>query len=417
MRPLGPRPAEDPAMTDSPPAANEALLRAAASVLTPNYRRQPLAILSGQGCRVRGADGRSYLDMIAGIATCALGHCHPKAVAAAAAQLSKLWHVSNLYVTEPQIDLARRLTRASGLSRAFFCNSGAEANEALIKLARKAQKDRGRPERYEVLTAHNSFHGRTLATVAAGGQTKYQQGFEPMPDGFRHVPYGDADALARAVGDRTAAVLLEPIQGEGGVVVPPRGYLAAVRRLCDERGLLLLFDEVQTGIGRTGHLFGFEREGVRPDALSLAKALANGLPMGAMLCNAELGEVLGPGTHASTFGGNPVAAAAACAVFDAIHADRLLENCRARGEQLLGGLRAVAAAATGRIVEVRGAGLLVGVETSDEAAAVVDRCREAGLLVNAAGGRVVRFAPPLVVSEAEVDEAVAAFSSALAARI
>ncbi len=395
--------------------SSDAIIAAAKELLTPNYRQQPLAIVRGEGCYVWGADGRRYLDMLGGIATCALGHCHPAVVAAAKAQMDRLWHISNLYFTEPQVELARRLTGASGLARAFFCNSGAEANEALIKLARKAQKDRGHPERFEVITAENSFHGRTLATVAATGQTKYQHGFEPMPEGFRHVPYGEADALARAIGDKTAAVLLEPIQGEGGVRVPPAGYLSGVRKLCDERGVLMLLDEVQTGMGRTGRWFGFERDGARPDAMSLAKALANGLPMGAMLCSAPLGNVLGPGTHASTFGGNPIAAAAACAVFDTITREGILENCRARGEELRAGLRDAARSAGKIVVDVRGEGLLVGVETTVEAGRIVARCREAGMLVNAAGERVVRFAPPLVVKREQVAEAVRTFAEALEA--
>jgi acetylornithine/N-succinyldiaminopimelate aminotransferase len=396
---------------------NASLVEAARELLTPNYRMQPVAMVRGEGCYVWDAEGRRYLDMLGGIATVALGHCHPKVVAAAKAQLDRLWHISNLYVTEPQLELARRLIRASGMARAFFCNSGAEANEALIKLARKAQKDRGHPERFEVITAEHSFHGRTLATLAATGQTKYQHGFEPMPEGFRHVPYGDASALAESITEKTAAVLLEPIQGEGGVRVPPAGYFAEVRRVCDQRGVLLLLDEVQTGMGRTGRLFGFENEGIHPDAFSLAKALANGLPMGAMLCSATLANVLGPGTHASTFGGNPVAAAAACAVFDALTGDGVLDNCRARGEQLRRELREATRDAGKVVVEVRGAGLLVGVEMTLEAAKVVGRCREAGMLVNAAGERVVRFAPPLVVVAEQVSEAVRLFAEAVRAEM
>ncbi|HZI10177.1 MAG TPA: acetylornithine/succinylornithine family transaminase, partial [Myxococcus sp.] len=352
--------------------------------------------------------GREYLDLLGGIATCALGHCHPEVVAAAKAQLDSLWHVSNVFYSQPQIDLAEQLTAWSGLPRAFFCNSGGEANEALIKLTRKVMKDRGTPERYEIISFEKSFHGRTLATVTATGQPKYHAGFEPLPAGFSHAPYGDLEAVRRAVGPATAAILVEPIQGEGGVRAAPPGFLTALRALCDARGLLLLVDEVQTGMGRTGKPFGFMHDGILPDAISLAKALGNGLPIGAMLCREELAASLTPGTHGSTFGGNPVAAAAANAAMRLLRQPGLLDEVHEKGEHFLARARELQARLpAGRIQAVRGRGLLLGLELDREVAPVIGRLREAGLLVNAAGERTVRFAPPFIVTRAELDEGLA----------
>ena len=372
--------------------------------LLQNYKQQPIVIERGLGSRVWDADGREYLDLLGGIATCALGHCHPEVVAAVKAQLEKLWHVSNVFYSEPQIELAARLTAASGLQRAFFCNSGAEANEALIKLARKVMKDRGTPERYEIITFENSFHGRTLATVTATGQAKYQKGFEPLPAGFVHVPYGDLDAVRKVVGPSTAAILVEPVQGEGGVRMAPQGFLKALRELCDERGLLLLVDEVQTGMGRTGKVFGFQHEGIQPDAISLAKSLGNGLPIGAMLCSEAAGKSLPSGTHGSTFGGNLVAATAANVVVRFIRDPQMLSEIQAKGEHFIARGRELQARLPTIVKDVRGRGLLLGVELQQEAAPVIARCREQGLLVNAAGERTVRFAPAYTVTREELDE-------------
>jgi acetylornithine/N-succinyldiaminopimelate aminotransferase len=382
--------------------------------LLQNYRQQPLVIERGQGARVWDVEGTSYLDLLGGIATCALGHCHPDVVAAVKAQADKLWHISNVFYSLPQIELAEKLTAASGLERAFFCNSGAEANEALLKLARRVQKDRAHPERFEVICFENSFHGRTLATVAATGQPKYHQGFEPLPAGFLHVPFGELGAVRNAVSSKTAAVIVEPIQGEGGVRVAPEGFLKGLRRLCDELGLLLLVDEVQTGMGRTGNLFAFQAEGIRPDAISLAKALGNGLPIGAMLCREELGKSLPSGSHGSTFGGNLLAATAANVAFSIIQRPETLQMVREKGEHLFAAARSLQSRYPDRIRAVRGRGLLMGIELSD-ASGVVGRCREGKLLVNLAGESTVRFAPPFTVTTEELDEGLRIFEKALSA--
>ena len=382
--------------------------------LLQNYRQQPVVLERGFGARVWDVEGKSYLDLLGGIATCALGHCHPEVVAAVKAQADKLWHTSNVFYTLPQIELAEKLTAASGLERAFFCNSGAEANEALFKLARRVQKDRGHPERFEIICFENSFHGRTLATVAATGQPKYHKGFEPLPAGFQHVAYGDVQAVRRAVSPKTAGVIVEPIQGEGGVRVAPDGFLKSLRSLCDELGLLLLVDEVQTGMGRTGAVFGYQHEGILPDGISLAKALGNGLPIGAMLCREELGKSLPSGSHGSTFGGNLLAATAANVAASIIFRPETLEMVRRKGAHLWNGALAVQARHPEKVTAVRGQGLLLGVEVAGDAAAVVSRCREAGLLLNLAGEKTVRFAPPFTVSLSDLDEGLAIFEKSLA---
>ena len=389
------------------------IIASAKAHLLQNYKQQPVVMVRGEGCYVWDSEGNRYLDLLGGIATCGLGHLHPQVTAAAKAQLDKLWHVSNAFYTEPQIQLAEKLTRLSGLERAFFCNSGAEANEALIKLARRYQKDQKRPERYELVTFQNSFHGRTLATVTATGQTKYQHGFEPLPQGFVHVPYGDLPAVEAAISPRTAAILVEPIQGEGGVRPAPAGFLAALRALCDRHGLLLMIDEVQTGMGRTGTFFGHQQAGIRPDAISLAKALGNGLPIGAMLCGDEVGKSLPSGTHGSTFGGNPVTAAAANAVVEVISAPGFLEEVARKGRAFLEAAEAVRSRHPDRVVAARGQGLLIGIELSSEAAPVVARCREGGVLVNLAGERVVRFAPPLTATHDQLMQGLAVLEGAL----
>ncbi|HYO54219.1 MAG TPA: aspartate aminotransferase family protein [Archangium sp.] len=381
--------------------------------LLQNYKQQPIVLERGLGSRVWDADGREYLDLLGGIATCGLGHCHPEVVAAVKAQLEKLWHVSNVFYSEPQIDLAARLTAASGLKRAFFCNSGAEANEALIKLARKVQKDRGNPDRYEIITFENSFHGRTLATVTATGQTKYQKGFEPLPAGFTHVPYGELDAVRKAVGPHTAAILVEPIQGEGGVRQAPPGFLKGLRALCDEKGLLLLVDEIQTGMGRTGKVFAYQHEGILPDGISLAKSLGNGLPIGAMLCTDEAGKSLTPGTHGSTFGGNLIAAVAANIVARKVTEPQMLRDVAQKGEYFLSRLRELQVRLPTLIKEARGLGMLIGVELFQDAAPVIAKCRELGMLVNAAGEKTIRFAPAYTVTNDDLDHGVRILERAL----
>ncbi len=382
---------------------------------TPNYKQQPIAIVRGQGLYVWDADGRRYLDMLGGIATCALGHCHPEVTRAVKAQLDKIWHTSNGVYNLPSLQLAERLTQLSFGQRVFLCNSGAEANEAALKLARRFHFAAGHPERVEIVCAEGSFHGRTLGALAATGQPKYHQGVGPLPAGFSFVPYGNLDALQKAIGPKTAAVMLEAIQGEGGVRVAPNGYLAGVRKLCDEAGLLWIADEVQTGMGRTGTLWAYEQEGATPDVMTLAKALGNGLPIGAALATEKVGAALTPGTHASTFGGNAVACTAALAVLEIIERDGLLEACRDAGEYLAGRLYELRRRPAGdKIVEVRGRGLLWGLVLDREAAPVVARCRELGMIVNVAGEKVVRLAPALIVEPTQLDEAVDVLTRALA---
>lgn len=388
-------------------AASSTWIDQAKAHLLLNYKQQPIVLERGLGVRVWDVEGKAYLDLLGGIATCALGHCHPEVVAALKEQADKLWHVSNVFYSLPQIQLAEQLTQLSGLDRAFFCNSGAEANEALIKLARKVMKDRGTPERVDLICFNNSFHGRTLATVTATGQPKYQQGFEPLPPGFVHVPYGDLEAVKKAAGPTTAAILVEPIQGEGGVRAAPEGFLKALRALCDERGLLLLLDEVQTGLGRTGRFFAYQHEGIQPDAVSLAKALGNGIPIGAMLCKDALGKSLTPGTHGSTFGGNPLAAASANVVVRKVREPAMLREVQEKGAHFIAGAKALQKRLPAQIVEVRGQGLLLGVELNREVAPVISQCREQGLLINAAGEKTLRFAPAYVVTREELDEGLA----------
>ncbi|MEK7385201.1 MAG: aspartate aminotransferase family protein, partial [candidate division NC10 bacterium] len=337
------------------------LLEWSAKYHTPNYGRVPICLVRGDGVRVWDSDGREYLDFAAGIAVVALGHCHPRVTGAIREAAATLLHVSNLYHSAPQIHLAKLLCEHSFAERVFFCNSGAEANEAALKLARKYAKERYASDRYEVIATRNSFHGRTLATVTATGQEKYQHGFEPLMPGFKHVPYNDLRAMERAIDNRTAAILVEPIQGEGGVNVPDDDYLPGLRKLCDESGALLILDEVQTGVGRTGRLWGYEHAGIEPDVMTLAKALANGVPIGAMLTREEIARVLGPGTHASTFGGTPFVTSVALATLQTVIGEKIPERAAAMGRHLMDGLRALGKTSAA-VRAVRGRGLLIGVE-------------------------------------------------------
>ena len=391
---------------------NEELAQQAARVLATTYARFPLALVRGAGARVWDADGVEYLDFVAGIAVTALGHCHPKVTAALHAQAQTLLHVSNLYHIEPQIRLAQLLCEHSFADRCFFCNSGAEANEAAIKLARKHAKDHLSTDRYEIICMRDSFHGRTLAAVTATGQEKYHHGFEPLVPGFKHVPFNDLKAVERALDSRTCAVLVEPVQGEGGVRVPDPGYLPGLRRLCDAAGALLILDEVQVGMGRTGTLFAYQQSGIEPDILTLAKALANGVPIGALLAREVVAASFTPGTHAATFGGNPLATAAAVAVVTTMLEERIPEHAARLGKYLLGRLEGLKARHP-RIREVRGMGLLIGIEIEGSARDVVQRCMARGLLVLTAGDAVLRMVPPLIITEAEVDRAVAILDQAL----
>ncbi|MGH2403982.1 MAG: acetylornithine transaminase [bacterium] len=379
--------------------------------LMPNYRRAPVAFSHGQGVWLYDLDGRRYLDFISGIAVSALGHAHPKLVEAVTAQASRLLHVSNLFHIPEQAALARWLVEHSVCDKAFFCTSGAEANEAAIELARKWGRRDGR-DRFEIIVAQQSFHGRTMGTLAATMQPKYQQPFAPLLAGFAAVPFNDMDAIPGATTDRTAAVMLEPFQGEGGIIPAAQAYLASVREWCDAQDLLLILDEVQTGMGRTGTLFAYEQYGIEPDVLTLAKGLGGGVPIGVMLVK-EKASAFVPGDHGSTFGGNPLACAAALAVAETIVKDHLPQHAAAMGAQLSAGLQAQVA--KGAAKSTRGRGLLQALELHREAAPVIDACREAGLLINAVQANTLRLAPPLIVTPDEIDQALAILGGVLAA--
>jgi acetylornithine/N-succinyldiaminopimelate aminotransferase len=380
------------------------LLEWSARYHTPNYGRTPIVLTRGEGARVWDSDGREYLDFGAGLAVASLGHCHPRVTGAIQEAAATLLHVSNLYHSAPQIQLARLLVEHSFADRVFFCNSGAEANEAALKLARKYGKERFASDRYEIIATRNSFHGRTLGALTVTGQDRYHHGFEPLLPGVKHVPYNDLRAMERALDNRTAAVIVEPIQGEGGVHMPDDGYLPGLRKLCDEAGALLILDEIQTGVGRTGRLWAYEHAGIAPDIMTVAKALANGVPIGAMLCREEVAAALTPGSHGSTFGGTPFVTSVALVTLTTVLAEKLPEQAARMGATLMEGLRAL-----GRelrtVKEVRGRGLLIGVELTHPAGLVVDGCRERGLLVLSAGERVLRLAPPLIVQAGDVRRA------------
>ncbi len=376
------------------------------------YVRPPICLVRGEGVRLWDSEGREYLDFTAGIAVVGLGHCHPRVTQAIREAAGTLIHTSNLFHTVPQIHLAKLLCEHSFGDRVFFANSGAEANEAAIKLARKYAREHFSSDRYEIIATRNSFHGRTLATLTATGQEKYQHGFEPLMPGFKHVPYNDLGAVGRALDNRTAAVLVEPIQGEGGVIVPDDDYLPGLRKLCDEAGALLILDEIQTGMGRTGRLWAYQHWGVEPDVMTLAKALANGVPIGAMVARESVARALTPGSHASTFGGTPFVTTVAIATLTTLLEEQLPENAARMGKYLTDRLYRLKTKHS-VIREVRGKGLLLGVELIRPAAPVVTGCREAGLLVLTAGDMVLRLAPPLIVDEATCDRALTILDSVL----
>jgi acetylornithine/N-succinyldiaminopimelate aminotransferase len=379
--------------------------------LFPVYPRAPLALVRGEGCRVWDADGKEYLDFFASTVVANLGHAHPRVTQAIAEQAGKILHVSNLHHSEPQALLAERLCTRSFADRVFLCNSGAEANEAAIKLARRYGAEHG-GGRFEILTALGSFHGRTIATLTATGQEKVRQGFQPLPEGFRYFAYNDIDALAAAISPRTIAVMLEAVQGEGGIRVPHPDYLRRVRELCDRHDLLLILDEVQTGMGRLGTLFAYEQSGITPDIMTLAKGLGAGVPIGAMLATERLAASFTAGAHASTFGGNALTCAAAVAVMQVMAEEGVLANCRVQGEYLRARLRELRVRLP-RIKDVRGNGLLVGAEIDGPGAPVVDACREAGLLINCTAEKTLRFSPPLIVTQDEIDRALEIVARAL----
>jgi len=377
------------------------------------YGRYPIVAERGEGCRLWDVDGKAYLDFLAGVAVNNLGHCHPKVVAALREQAGRLLHCSNFYHIPQQVELAEWLCEHSFAERVFFCNSGAEANEAAMKLARKHSNDKHGEDRFEVITALASFHGRTIGAISATGQEKVKAGFTPMLEGFKHVPFGDVEAMRQAITPQSCAIMLEPLQGEGGVNVAPSGYLKAVRELCDEFDLLLIFDEVQVGCGRTGTLWAYEQDEVIPDVMTLAKALAGGPPIGALLTTEGLAASLGPGTHGSTFGGNPLVCAAALAAMQTINEKTLLDNCRAMGAYLTEKLEQLKGKYS-FIKEIRGLGLIIGVELAIQGGPLVIKAMEHGLLMNCTVGNVLRFVPPLIVNRAEIDEAMTILDEVLA---
>lgn len=377
----------------------------ATSHLMPVFARVDLAFERGEGVWLYGVDGERYLDFTSGVAVNALGHAHPHLVAALQAQAARLWHMSNLFRSPDGEKVAARLCEASFADYVFFANSGAEAMEGAIKVTRKYQAANGKPERYRIITFEGAFHGRTLATLAAGGQQKYLEGFGPPVDGFDQVPLGDLDAVKRALGPHTAGILIEPLQGEGGVRSPPQGFFKALRQLCDDNDLLLVFDEVQTGMGRTGDLFAYMHTGVTPDVMALAKALGGGFPIGACLASARAAAGMTAGTHGSTFGGNPLAIAAAGAVLDVMLAPGFMDHVRRISGLLNQKLASLVDRHPDIVSEVRGDGLLVGLKAVIPAGDVVAALRREKLLTVGAGDNVVRLLPPLIVTEAEIDDA------------
>jgi acetylornithine/N-succinyldiaminopimelate aminotransferase len=383
----------------------ELIMKRADQVMAATYQRFPVVFIKGDGSKLWDTEGRSYIDFVAGIAVCNLGHAHPRISAALSQQAQTLLHVSNLYYTLPQIELASWLVENSFADRVFFGNSGAEANEAAIKLARKYFKERGEDNRFRIIAMERSFHGRTLATLSATGQEKIKKGFEPVLAGFDFVPFNDAEALRSQIGPSTCAVMLEPIQGEGGVCCPDENYLKTVRQICDETGTLLIFDEIQTGMGRTGQLFAYQHFGVEPDIMTLAKALANGLPIGAMLAKEKIAAAFGIGSHGSTFGGTPIVTAAALEVCKILVEDHIIENGRAAGvyfKEKLHELKARHAV----IEDVRGMGLLLGMQLKIDGKPLVTQCMENGFLINCIQEKILRFIPPLIISTEEIDQLV-----------
>ncbi len=380
----------------------DTIMHTADRVIAATYKRFPVVMERGQGCTLWDTQGRRYTDFVAGIAVCNLGHAHPRIADAVARQARRLVHVSNLYYTIPQTELARMLVEHSFADRVFFGNSGAEANEAAIKLARKYFKDDGQPERFRIVCMEKSFHGRTMATLSATGQDKIKQGFEPVLEGFSFVPFNDIGALESAIDDRTCAVMLEPIQGEGGIRCPGPDYLQQVRRLCDQRGMLMILDEIQTGMGRTGTLFAHEQYGVTPDIMTLAKALANGLPIGAMLATERVAAAFGIGAHASTFGGTPLVTAAALETLKIMDEERIVDRARDTGTYFTDALKQLKHRHR-RIAEVRGRGLLLGIQLNGPADELVPVLMEKGFLVNCVQGDTLRFVPPLIIQQDEID--------------
>ncbi|MCB0221606.1 MAG: aspartate aminotransferase family protein [Chrysiogenetes bacterium] len=398
-----------------PGSKSRSISRRAQKVLFPNYGPRDLAFEKGEGSYLIDADGNRYLDCLSGIAVTSLGHANPVVAKAIADQAATLVHTSNLYLIEPQVKLAELLTKNSFADKAFFCNSGAEAVEGAIKLARRWGTTNKGKNCTKIVVAEGGFHGRTLGALSATPKEKYQEGFGPLVEGFKRAPFGDIAAFKKAITKKTCAVLIEPIQGEGGVNVASAKFFKELRRLCDDNRVLLIFDEVQVGMGRLGTLFGYQHVGVEPDVLTLAKALGNGFPIGAVLSRGELAELMTPGSHGTTFGGNFLATTAAIAAFGLLSKKSTLANCNKQGTILRNGLEELAGKYKGRIREIRGAGLLVGCELSGEAAPVLQAAREQGVLLGTAGPKVIRFAPSLLIKTSEIKQALAALDKALAA--
>ena len=386
-------------------------------VMVPNYAPGKIIPVKGEGSRIWDQDGREYIDFAGGIAVNVLGHAHPALVKALTEQGQKLWHLSNVMTNEPALALAKKLTELTFADKVFFCNSGAEANEAALKLARRHAFVNYGEEKHEIISTLSSFHGRTLFTVSVGGQAKYKEGFEPTPGGISHVPYNDLDALRAQISDRTAAVIVEPIQGEGGVTPATQAYLEGVRQLCDEHNALLIFDEVQTGVGRTGHLYAYQHYGVTPDILSSAKALGGGFPIGAMLCTDAVAPSLAFGTHGSTYGGNPLGCSVSLAVIEELTKPGVLDAVSAKADRYKAGLVAINEK-YGIFKEVRGLGLLIGIELTEQwhgkAKDFVAAALEEGLMMLVAGPNVLRFAPSLIIPDADIDAGLAMLDAAIA---
>jgi acetylornithine/N-succinyldiaminopimelate aminotransferase len=378
------------------------------------YTRFPVLLRKGRGMKVWSSDGKEYLDFVGGVAVNILGHCHPRVVVAIQKQAQRLIHVSNYYHIEPQIKLAKLLVENSFADKVFFCNSGAEAMEAAIKLARKYGKEHIDPGRFEIIAANNSFHGRTIAAITASGQEKLQRGFEPLVPGFRHVPFNNIQALRDAVTGNTCAILLEPIQGEGGVRIPEEDYLKAVRDLCNEHNILLILDEVQTGMGRTGKLFAHEHFGITPDIMAMAKGLGGGVPIGAMLATDKVAAGFQPGNHASTFGGNPLVCAAGVATLETLLEDGfILDQCNRMSVYFVKRLEKLKTKFPSVVKEIRGKGLLLGMELTTEGDPIVRACLEKGLLINCTAGNVLRFIPALIVQRKDIDQLIDALQGIL----
>jgi predicted acetylornithine/succinylornithine family transaminase len=388
---------------------NQGYIEQGSQVVMNTYARFPLAPVKGEGCYFWDADGKKYLDFLSGIAVSALGHCHPALVQTIQQQAASLWHTSNLYWIPQQNELAGKLTALSGLGKAFFCNSGTEANEAAIKLVRKYFYRKGE-NRYEIIAFNHSFHGRTLAALTATAQPKYQEGFAPLVEGFVYAEFNDLPSVERLINERTAAILIEPVQGEGGVFPAEAPFLQGVKKLAEQHGLLLVFDEVQCGVSRSGTFFAYEQLGVKPDIVTLAKALAGGAPIGAMLASDEAASGFMPGDHAATFGGNPLVTAVACTLVDIVSAPAFLAQVQASGQLLRDKLKGLK---DDRIVDIRGCGLMIGIEFDREVRQLVESLLEQGFVAGMAGAKVLRLVPPLIIGPAEIDQAMAYIAQGL----